>query len=75
MAYVAGKPIMTDAEFDELKMRLKVFFFVFFRSLLWFFLNEKRDHTVQLKLRQVIFNYFFILKSCSKVDDCCGTQM
>ncbi|XP_020096097.1 PGR5-like protein 1A, chloroplastic isoform X2 [Ananas comosus] len=23
MAYVAGKPIMTDAEFDELKMRLK----------------------------------------------------
>jgi hypothetical protein len=27
MAYAAGKPIMSDAEFDELKMRLKVFFF------------------------------------------------
>lgn len=25
MAYAEGKPIMSDAEFDELKMRLKVF--------------------------------------------------
>jgi hypothetical protein len=25
MAYAAGKPIISDAEFDELKMRLKVF--------------------------------------------------
>jgi hypothetical protein len=24
MAYVAGNPIMTDAEFDELKLRLRV---------------------------------------------------
>ena len=24
MAYIAGKPIMSDAEFDELKLRLKV---------------------------------------------------
>jgi hypothetical protein len=24
MAYVAGNPIMSDAEFDELKLRLKV---------------------------------------------------
>jgi len=30
MAYVSGNPIMTDKEFDELKMRLKVchFFFI-----------------------------------------------
>lgn len=27
MAYAAGKPIMTDAEFDELKARLRVWFF------------------------------------------------
>ena len=24
MAYIAGKPIMSDAEFDDLKLRLKV---------------------------------------------------
>jgi hypothetical protein len=24
MAYVSGNPIMTDAEFDDLKLRLKV---------------------------------------------------
>jgi hypothetical protein len=24
MAYIAGNPIMSDAEFDELKLRLKV---------------------------------------------------
>lgn len=35
MAYVAGNPIMTDAEFDELKLRLKVhlvFYLFYFRQ-------------------------------------------
>jgi len=29
MAYVSGKPIMSDKEFDELKLRLKVCYFLF----------------------------------------------
>ena len=41
MAYVAGKPIMNDEEYDKLKLRLKVcevFFFFFF--LKYLFCNE-----------------------------------
>lgn len=30
MAYVSGKPIMSDKEFDQLKLRLKVCYFQFF---------------------------------------------
>ena len=36
MAYVAGKPIMNDEEYDKLKLRLKVcevFFFFFFLNI------------------------------------------
>ena len=29
MAYVSGKPIMSDKEYDELKMKLKVCYFQF----------------------------------------------
>jgi len=32
MAYVSGKPIMNDKEFDELKLRLKVCYNFFHRS-------------------------------------------
>jgi hypothetical protein len=37
MAYIAGKPIMLDAEFDELKLRLKVELFIFCSSAILFF--------------------------------------
>jgi len=33
MAYVSGKPIMTDKEFDQLKLRLKVLSFYLYTVL------------------------------------------
>jgi hypothetical protein len=33
MAYVSGNPIMTDAEFDDLKLRLKVGSYHIYRNL------------------------------------------
>jgi len=39
MAYVAGKPIMNDKEYDDLKLRLKVCYFFFF--FFFFFIESK----------------------------------
>lgn len=33
MAYVSGKPIMNDKEFDQLKLRLKVCYFHFINEM------------------------------------------
>jgi hypothetical protein len=40
MAYVSGNPIMSDKEYDELKMKLKVSAWLFSRLCIIFNLQE-----------------------------------
>lgn len=67
MAYVSGKPIMSDKEFDELKLRLKVCYFLFIDENLKLTDNrrKKRSKNTSSRLNQWLrtlsryYNTFF----------------
>ena len=52
MAYVAGKPILSDEEYDKLKLRLKVCF-----QVLFIFGNLCFDHLDTLSWKQQILSF------------------
>jgi tartrate dehydratase beta subunit/fumarate hydratase class I family protein len=65
IAYVSGKPIMSDKEFDELKMKLKVCYFHFINEKSYRY-NKSIKDTSTLRHKQfgptIIYEIYIILK-------------